>query len=51
MNRINELFSRKRHDILSLYFCAGSPTLEGTATVIKTESSFRMQLPRLYEME
>ena len=36
MNRINELFSRKRHDILSLYFCAGSPTLEGTATVIKT---------------
>ena len=36
MNRINELFSRKHHDILSLYFCAGSPTLEGTATVIKT---------------
>lgn len=36
MNRINELFSRKRHDILSLYFCAGSPTLEGTATVINT---------------
>ena len=36
MNRINELFSRKHHDILSLYFCAGSPTLEGTVTVIKT---------------
>lgn len=36
MNRINELFNRKHHDILSLYFCAGSPTLESTATVIRT---------------
>ena len=35
MNRINELFSRKRHDILSLYFCAGSPTLEGLCLLYK----------------
>ena len=36
MNRINELFSKKHQNILSIYFCAGSPTLEGTATVIRT---------------
>ena len=35
MNRINELFEKKRHNILSIYFCAGSPTLEGTVEVIK----------------
>ena len=36
MNRINQLFERKREHILSLYFCAGHPTLEGTAHVIQT---------------
>ena len=36
MNRINELFNRKQHDVLSLYFCAGSPTLESTASIVKT---------------
>lgn len=36
MNRINQLFSKKQHDILSLYFCAGCPTLDGTAQVIRT---------------
>ena len=36
MNRINQLFSEKKHDILSLYFCAGSPNLDGTANVIRT---------------
>lgn len=36
MNRINALFSTKTKDILSIYFCAGHPTLEGTANVIKT---------------
>ncbi len=36
MNRINQLFSTKQKDILSLYFCAGSPTLNGTAQVIRT---------------
>lgn len=36
MNRINALFSTKDKDILSIYFCAGHPTLGGTANVIKT---------------
>lgn len=35
MNRINQLFSRKQKDILSIYFCAGFPSLEGTANTIK----------------
>ncbi len=36
MNRINQLFSTKRKEILSIYFCAGYPTLEGTVDVIET---------------
>ena len=36
MNRINNLFSTKDSNILSIYFCAGHPTLEGTASTIKT---------------
>ena len=36
MNRINHLFSSTEKDLLSIYFCAGHPTLEGTAEVIKT---------------
>ncbi|MCD7926351.1 MAG: tryptophan synthase subunit alpha [Bacteroides sp.] len=35
MNRINQLFSQKQKDILSIYFCAGFPTLEGTVDTIK----------------
>ena len=35
MNRINQLFSTKQKDILSIYFCAGFPTLEGPASTIK----------------
>ena len=36
MNKINKLFGdAKQHKLLSLYFCAGCPTLDGTATVIK----------------
>ena len=35
MNRINQLFSTKQKDILSIYFCEGFPTLEGTASTIK----------------
>ena len=31
MNRINQLFNSDKKDILSIYFCAGDPTLEGTA--------------------
>lgn len=36
MNRINNLFQEKKQGILSLYFCAGHPTLEGTADTIRT---------------
>lgn len=36
MNRINNLFATKSEKILSIYFCAGHPTLEGTAQTIKT---------------
>ncbi|MBO7645461.1 MAG: tryptophan synthase subunit alpha [Prevotella sp.] len=37
MNKINQLFAnRGDKKLLSLYFCAGSPTLEGTADVILT---------------
>ena len=35
MNRINQLFASKSEKILSIYFCAGHPTLEGTADTIK----------------
>jgi tryptophan synthase alpha chain len=37
MNKINKLFAERPQDkkFLSLYFCAGSPTLEGTGDVIK----------------
>lgn len=36
MNRINSLFASKPEKLLSLYFCAGAPTLEGTADVIRS---------------
>ena len=39
MNKINQLFEQQRETgrkLLSLYFCAGCPTLEGTGDVIKT---------------
>ncbi len=39
MNKINRLFKDNRNDnnkLLSIYFCAGCPTLEGTADVILT---------------
>ena len=37
MNKINQLFeNNKEHKLLSLYFCAGCPTLESTGDVIKT---------------
>jgi len=35
MNRINQLFSSKAQRLLSIYFCAGCPTLDGTAQVIR----------------
>lgn len=36
MNRINSLFCRKPQNLLSLYFCAGHPTLDSTATIVRT---------------
>ena len=36
MNRIDELFADRPEGLLSIYFCAGSPTLDGTADVIRT---------------
>lgn len=37
MNKINQLFeNNKERKLLSLYFCAGCPTLESTGDVIKT---------------
>lgn len=36
MNKINKLFTSNQKDILSIYFCAGTPTLDGTAEVIRT---------------
>ncbi|MFI3285960.1 MAG: tryptophan synthase subunit alpha [Rikenellaceae bacterium] len=35
MNRINRLFESGKRDLLSIYFCAGAPTLDATAEVIK----------------
>lgn len=36
MNRINELFERKSHGLLSLYFCAGHPAPDSTADIVRT---------------
>ncbi len=36
MNRINRLFESGKRDLLSIYFCAGAPTLDGTVEVIKS---------------
>jgi tryptophan synthase alpha chain len=36
MNRINQLFEKKQHNILSIYFTAGFPQLNDTAQIIKT---------------
>ena len=35
MNRIDKLFKNKSSRILSIYFCAGAPKLDGTADVIR----------------
>jgi tryptophan synthase alpha chain len=35
MNRIKQLFERKQHNILSVYFTAGYPKLDDTLTVIQ----------------
>lgn len=38
MNRIDKLFASKPERLLSIYFCAGAPTLEGTADDVRTLS-------------
>jgi tryptophan synthase alpha chain len=35
MNRINKLFEAGQKNLLSIYFCAGYPTMEGTLDVIR----------------
>ena len=35
MNRIHQLFDNKKQGILSVYFCAGHPTLNGTPDILK----------------
>ena len=35
MNRINSLFASKPEKLLSLYFCAGAPSVEGPAEVLR----------------
>ena len=36
MNRIDQLFDTHKDHLLSIYFCAGTPVLDGTAEVIRT---------------
>ena len=36
MNRINQLFQNSPRNILSIYFCAGAPSLDNTASVIRS---------------
>lgn len=38
MNRINQLFNTKPNGVLSIYFTAGYPSIDDTATVIKSLS-------------
>lgn len=35
MNRINQLFGNGKRELLSIYFCAGTPALNGTVETIK----------------
>ena len=35
LNRINQLFQDSPKNLLSIYFCAGCPNLDGTADVIR----------------
>ena len=46
MNKINVLFANnKDRKLLSLYFCAGCPTLEGTGDVIKAMERKGIDMP------
>lgn len=36
MNRITSLFQKKQNDLLSIYFCAGHPTVDSAAEIIRS---------------
>ena len=44
MNRINALFAGDNQRILSIYFCAGAPTVEGTRSVIEILQTIKLNL-------
>ncbi|MGP1622663.1 tryptophan synthase subunit alpha [Bacteroides heparinolyticus] len=44
MNRINQTFKENSKNLLSIYFCAGCPTLDGTADVIRTLEKNRVDM-------
>lgn len=44
MNRINQLFSSNPRKLLSIYFCAGTPTLDGTTEVIRTLEKYGVSM-------
>ena len=44
MNRINSLFKEQKKDILSIYFCAGFPTLDSTTDIIRTLAGRGVQM-------
>ena len=44
MKRINQLFNSNKKDLLSIYFCAGDPTLDGTADVIRTLEKYGVSM-------
>lgn len=39
MNRINRLFKEKKHNIMSIYFCAGAPKSDNVTDIIATLES------------
>ena len=47
MNRINQLFQDSPKNLLSIYFCAGCPTLEGTADADEADKRGIIINPRL----
>ena len=44
LNRINQTFKENPKNLLSIYFCAGCPTLDGTADVIRTLKKNRVDM-------
>ena len=44
MNRIDQLFHTHKDHVLSIYFCAGTPSLDGTAHVIRSLEQHGVQM-------